>query len=84
MFKKRITKLVISIISYLLLTGTYLIYPTFEMGNNIFKNIVFLLIAQPILITLFVVFTVSLFVFFMTIFSYAVYEVIKWMGEGEK
>ena len=84
MFKKRITRLTISIVSYLLLIGTYWIYPTFEMGNNVFKNIVFLLIAQPILITLFVVFTVSLFVFFMTIFSCAVYEVIKWIDEGEK
>lgn len=84
MFKKRITRLVISIISYLLLIGTYLIYPTFEMGNNIFKNIIFLLIAQPILITLLVVFTLSLFVFFLTMSSYAVYEAFKWISEGEK
>ena len=84
MFKKRITRLIISIVSYLLLIGTYWICPTFQMGNNIFKNVSFLLIAQPILIILFVVFTVSLFLFFVTIFSYAVYETLKWISEEEK
>lgn len=83
-FKKRITRLIISIVSYLFLLGTYLIYPTFEMGNNIFKNIIMLLIAQPVLITILVVFTIGLLVFFVTMFACGVYEAIKWISEGEK
>lgn len=84
MFKKRITRLIISIISYLLLIGTYWIYPTVEMGNNIFNNIAILLIGQPILFILIAGFTVGLIGFFIFLFSAIVYEVFEWIMDGDK
>lgn len=83
-FKKRITRLIISITSYLLLIGTYWICPTMEMGNNIFKNIIILLVGQPILFILIAGFTVGLIGFFIFLFSAIVYEVFEWIMDGDK
>lgn len=84
MFKKRITRLIISIVSYFLLIGTYWIYPTMEMGNNIFKNIVILLVGQPILFILIAGFTVGFIAFFIFLFSAIVYQVFEWIMDGDK
>ena len=84
MFKKRITRLVISIISYLLLIGTYWICPTIEMGNNIFKNIAILLVGQPILFILMTGFTLGLITFFVLLVSAIVYQVLEWIMDGDK
>lgn len=83
-FKKRITRLIISIVSYLLLIGTYLVCPTIEMGNNIFKNIAILLVGQPILFILIAGFTIGFIAFFIFIFCAIVYQVFEWIMDGDK
>lgn len=84
MFKKRIARLIISITSYLLLIGTYWICPTIEMGNNIFENIVILLVGQPILFILIGGFTFGMIAFFILICSAIVYRIFKWIMDGDK
>lgn len=84
MFKKRITRLTISIVSYLLLVGTYWIYPTIEMGNNIFNNIAILLIGQPILFILIAGFTFGMIAFFIFLCCAIVYRIFKWIMDGDK
>lgn len=84
MFKKRITRLIILIVSYLLLIGTYWISPTVEMGNNIFKNIAILLVGQPISIIL-VAGCTAMFIIFFAFIAYAiVYAIFKWIMNGDK
>ena len=84
MFKKRITRLIISIVSYLLLIGTYWICPTIEMGNNIFNNIAILLIGQPVLFILIAGFTFGMIAFFVLLVSAIVYQVFEWIMDGDK
>lgn len=55
-----------------------------EMGNNIFKNIIILLVGQPILFILIAGFTVGLIGFFIFLFSAIVYEVFEWIMDGYK
>ncbi|ADM73602.1 hypothetical protein LaPh949_gp044 [Lactococcus phage 949] len=84
MFKKRITRLIISIVSYLFLIGTYWISPTVEMGNNIFKNIAILLVGQPISI-IFVIGCIAMFIIFFEFITYAIiYAIFTWIMNGNK
>ena len=84
MFKKRITRLIILIVSYLFLVGTSWIFPTIHMTNNIFKNIAILLVGQPISIIL-VVGCIAMFIIFFAFIAYAiVYAVVKWVMKGDK
>ena len=82
MFKKRITRLITSIVSYLFLIGTYWISPTVEMGNNIFKNIAILLVGQPISIIL-VAGSIAMFIIFFAFLAYAIiYAIFTWIMKG--
>ena len=82
MFKKRITRLIIAIVSYVFLIGTYWIYPTIHMTNNIIKNIAILLVGQPILFIFMVGFNLALVAIFILIACAIVYQIFKWIMEG--
>ena len=54
------------------------------MGNNIFKNIIILLVGQPILFILIGGFTIGFIAFFIFIFCAIVYQVFEWIMDGDK
>ena len=84
MFKKRITRLIILIVSYLFLVGASWIFPTIPMTNNIFKNIAILLVGQPIL-NLFIVGCIAMVSIFLALLAYAIiYAIFKWVTKGDK
>lgn len=82
MFKKRITRLITVIVSYLLLIGTYWIYPTIHMGNNIFKNITILLIGQPILFMFLIAFNTFIIALLVFITCVIIYQIFTWIMKG--
>lgn len=84
MFKKRTTRLIILIVSYLFLVGISWIFPTIHMTNNIFKNIAILLVGQPISI-IFVAGCIAMFITFFAFIAYAIiYAIFKWIMNGNK
>lgn len=84
MFKKRITRLIILIVSYLFLVGASWMFPTIHMTNNIFKNIAILLVGQPIL-NMFIAGCIAMVSIFLALLAYAiVYAVVKWVTNGDK